>query len=132
MTNGNFRLLQSMKGQKMNPLSGTLTGSGKTRWSESTRKGIGALWRIEMSEQWYEVWLNGPAIKPVAVDRSTDKCVWRDGRRSLRISDYLCYFQAFDEAKGYLVSYWDDKVESAVKQVEYLGERLAKARMIRV
>lgn len=55
----------------------------------------------------------GQLIEKINVERETKKCVWIDGRRSNKMSDWYCYFDTFGEAKNYLISEAENKVQAA-------------------
>ncbi len=46
----------------------------------------------------------GPSdIEPVEVERTTDSCVWINGRKHLRASTYDMYFETWEAAHAYLL-----------------------------
>lgn len=77
----------------------------------------------------YEAWASFNSIKPVEVDRATDKSVYIKGNRRARVTDgYTSYFDTWDEAKAHLVACNERVVNGYRVQLERASSRLGNAK----
>jgi hypothetical protein len=67
---------------------------------------------------WYKVNKWYERVDAVRVERSTDKCVWVNGSRRARISDYEQFFQTWAEAHAALMEIAESRVCSARRALE--------------
>lgn len=78
---------------------------------------------------WFEAYPRsyGAKVSPIEVERSTDKCVWIDGRRTNRMtSDWRCYFPTAAEAWDHVEQRAEARVEQAKKDLQYYRSELGK------
>ena len=66
-------------------------------------------------------------ITKVEVERETDKCVWINGRRNSKESEYDNFFDTFEEAKEFIIGFGERKVAQAKKRLERANEYLSLA-----
>lgn len=71
-----------------------------------------------------------PSIVEIEVERETDKCVWINGRKCNKSSDYECYEKTWEDARATLVVYFNDKLQAAKRSVEYAEKIYKKAASI--
>lgn len=71
-------------------------------------------------------------IEPVEAERETSDCIWIQGRRSAKQSEWQIYAKTPEEARAWLVAYWDKKCKQASQQVMFFVEKMEKANMIEV
>ncbi|MDY0227245.1 MAG: hypothetical protein RBR38_10490 [Desulfomicrobium apsheronum] len=67
---------------------------------------------------------NGRAIAIVEAERETEQCVWVDGRRQAKKSDYYNFFDTWDDAHNFLKSCAQKEVLKARRQLDYKLEGL--------
>lgn len=81
-----------------------------------------------MKQKWWKVNILG--IKPVDVEKCTDKCVWIDGRRSNRSSDWDKYFPTYTEARQHVIDAARKRYVSAEVALQRAKTDLEKAELI--
>ena len=74
---------------------------------------------------------NGRAIAIVEAERETEQCVWVDGRRQAKKSEYYNFFDNWDEAHNFLKDYAQQNVLSARRNLDYRLEYLERILALR-
>lgn len=54
-----------------------------------------------------------PKIKAVKIDRETEKCIWVNGHRVAKISEWECFFDTWQDAHSHILGRTQELVESA-------------------
>ena len=65
-------------------------------------------------------------IRPVTVDRFTDKVVWIEGRKSARYADWRSYHKTWEEAHNYLLQKTKQEVDSIRAQLACANGNLGR------
>ena len=60
----------------------------------------------------------GNLIQPVEVERETSVSVWINGNRSLKYTDFLKYWDSWEEAHDYLLKKAEREIKNARRQLE--------------
>ena len=75
---------------------------------------------------WYMARYSGAysSMKPVEVERATDACVWFNGRRHNKTSDYESYFSTWEQAHQHLIARAEQDVDIARRRLEVANSAL--------
>lgn len=68
------------------------------------------------------------APRAVEVERATEQCVWINGRRNAKISDYDNYFETWEEAQAWLIEHCESAVVHARNQLATANGLLGNAK----
>lgn len=66
-------------------------------------------------------------IEAVEVERETESCVWINGRKNNKRTDYECYHDTPEHAKAWIISQAQKEVAAAERQLRCAQEKLSKA-----
>ena len=69
-------------------------------------------------------------IDRVEIERETDKCVFIDGRRCGKMTDYESYFDTWDQAYLSLISKAEKVVAGAASRLRHAREELEKIKAL--
>ena len=69
-------------------------------------------------------WSVYPKIIEVEVERQSEKCVWINGRRNLKVSEYMRYHETWEDAWSFLMKAARRKVDSARGNLERAEKNL--------
>lgn len=71
-------------------------------------------------------------IKLVEIEKESDSCVWVQGRRKLKKSDYESYHDTEERAKECLIDDAESKVDSAERALIHAKAKLEKAQAAKI
>lgn len=70
-------------------------------------------------------------IIPVEVERETTDSIWINGRKCRKITQFECYHDTFDQAKGHIVLVAEKAVSAARRQLAFEEGKLERAKSVK-
>lgn len=63
-------------------------------------------------------------IEAIEIEKETEKCVWVNGSRMSKHSDYCIFHDSWDKAKEFLLARAEQKLHSARSLLQYAQDEL--------